>query len=80
MATTVCPATRAERRGVPRSRTSSTASPFASMRMTTVASRNTSAGVATTRAPSARSGAVRPAVRFHTTSGVPARARLSAIG
>jgi hypothetical protein len=40
----------------------------------------TSPGVATTRAPASRSGSARCGERFHTTSGRPDRARLSAIG
>jgi hypothetical protein len=65
---------------VPRWSTSSTAASVASATRTTSARAKTPAGLGATSAPAAAGGAVAAAVRFHTTSGVPARARLSAIG
>ncbi len=81
MWTTVCPATRAAKSAVPRPSTASMAVSSASMRNTVSSARSkTSAGSAATSAPAADSGSQRPGVRFQTTSGVPARARLSAMG
>jgi len=77
---TVRPATRSANEDVPRARTASIASPSESIRTTTPARANTSLGHEATCAPAARTAAVFPAVRFHTTSGVPARSRFSAMG
>ncbi len=66
--------------GVPRPSTASTAASSVSISSTVSARSKTSAGLAATSAPASRRGAHRSGVRFPTTSGVPARARLSAMG
>ena len=76
----VRPASCAANRGVPRPSTASVAASSASMRMTVRARWKTSAGAAATADPACRNGSQRAAVRFQTISGVPARARLSAMG
>jgi hypothetical protein len=80
MWTITCPATRAANSGVPRPSTASTAAPSASIRITTRARANTSPGPSATSAPAARSGSLRAAVRFQTTSGTPAPASRRAMG
>jgi hypothetical protein len=80
MLTTVRPATSRAKPSVPRARTASSAAASAIMSSTGAAAANTAATSAATVAPAARSGSARSGVRFHTTSGRPARARLSAMG
>jgi hypothetical protein len=73
--TTVRPRIFAAKPSVPRPRTASIASPWASMTRIVSDRSQTSAGVAATAAPATRSGSHRSGLRFQTTSGVPARAR-----
>src|SRR5215218_6761458 len=80
MWTILCCATFRPKSGVPRPKTESIAAPSTSMRITTRARLNTSAGLAATLAPAARSGSLLSGERFQTTSAVPIRARLSAMG
>ena len=78
--TSVRPAIMDANPAVPRASVASIAAPFASIASTTGARANTSATDPATSAPAARNGAVLAAVRFQTTSFVPARSRFAAIG
>ena len=80
MCTSVRPATSEANAGVPRPSVASMAAPLASIASTTGARSNTSATDPATAAPADRDGSVFATVRFQTTSFVPARSRLAAIG
>jgi hypothetical protein len=80
MCTIVCPDAYASKLAVPRRSTESIAAASASMRMTTRACSKSMAGELATVAPAARTGSALRLDRVHTTTGVLARTRLSAIG